>query len=168
MDLIARRARVNKRMLYHYFGNKHALFSAVLGHKIAQREALLSSAPDDPIEALQYWFDAACRDLDWFRLLGWEALQHPEKGLVHEKQRRAISMQALEQTKRRQARGLWPAGLDPAHLLLSMMAITAFPLVLPQTTRLVTGRSVLDPKFQRDRQLFLRQFAKVLRACPQG
>jgi TetR/AcrR family transcriptional regulator len=168
VDLIARRARVNKRMLYHYFGNKHDLFSAVLGHKIAQREALLSSAPENPSETLQYWFDAACRDVDWFRLLGWEALQRSDRGLVHEEQRRAISIQALGQTRRRQAKRLLPAGLDPAHLLLTMMAITAFPFTLPQAARLVTGRSVSDPKFQQAHRQFLRQFAKLLRMPPRG
>ena len=168
VDVIARLARVNKRMLYHYFGNKHDLFSAVLEHKLAQREAMLASAPEDPCETLPYWFDAACRDVDWFRLLGWEALQRSDRALVHEEQRRAISIQALEQTRRRQAKGLLPAGLDPAHLLLTMMAITAFPLTLPQTTRLVTGRSALDPEFQQDRRRFLKQFAKLLRAVDKG
>jgi len=165
VDVIARRARVNKRMLYHYFGSKDDLFSAVLVHKVAQREALLSSAPEEPSQTLNYWFDAACRDPDWFRLLGWEALQRPHRALVHEKHRREVSRQALEQIQQRQARGFLPAGLDPRHLLLTMMAITTFPLALPQTTRLVTGHSVLDPKFRQERKTFLTQFAKLLRVA---
>ena len=38
VDAIARRARINKRMLYHYFGDKAGLFREVLRRKIAQRE----------------------------------------------------------------------------------------------------------------------------------
>ena len=37
VDVIARRARINKRMLYHYFGDKEGLFREVLRRKIAQR-----------------------------------------------------------------------------------------------------------------------------------
>ena len=32
VDAIARRARANKRMIYHYFGNKAGLYLAVLEH----------------------------------------------------------------------------------------------------------------------------------------
>src|SRR3989304_1481094 len=39
VDVIARRARINKRMLYHYFGNKEGLFREVLRGKIQQRRS---------------------------------------------------------------------------------------------------------------------------------
>ena len=39
VDVIARRARINKRMLYHYFGDKEGLFREVLRRKIADRSA---------------------------------------------------------------------------------------------------------------------------------
>jgi TetR/AcrR family transcriptional regulator len=162
VDEIARRARVNKRMLYHYFGNKDGLFSAVLRRKIVEREALLASAPDDPAATLAYWFDAACQDLDWFRLLGWEALQGADHPLVHQPYRRTVARRAVASVRARQAQGLLPADLDPAHLLLSLMALTAYPLAFPQATRLVTGRSVADPVFQRARRKFLLRFAKLL------
>src|SRR5512142_2330134 len=75
VDAIARGAGVNKRMLYHYFGNKDGLFSAVLRQKVQEREALLAAAPENPAELLVHWFNAACNDPQWFRLLEWEALQ---------------------------------------------------------------------------------------------
>jgi len=162
VDAIARRAGINKRMLYHYFGDKHGLFSAVLRHKLAQRDALLAVAPDDPSEALAYWFDAACNDLDWIRLLEWEALQAGEKKLVLAARRRAGAKNAIERVRRRQARGLLKADLDTRHLLLSVMALTTYPLAFPQVTRLVTGRSPFDPAFQSERREFLRRFAKLL------
>ena len=163
VDAIARRAGINKRMLYHYFGNKHGLFSAVLRHKLAQRDALLAVAPEDARDALAYWFDAACNDPDWIRLLEWEALQAGEKKLVLEVRRRAGAENAVERVRRRQARGLLKANLDTRHLLLSVMALTAYPLAFPQVTRLVTGRSAFDPAFQSERREFLRQFADALR-----
>lgn len=163
VDAIARRAGINKRMLYHYFGNKHGLFGAVLRRKLVERDAVLAVAPDDPAEALAYWFDAARNDLDWIRLLEWEALQAGEKKLVLESRRRAAAQKAVVRVRRRQARGLLNANLDTRHLLLSVMALTTYPLAFPQVTRLVTGRSAFDPAFQRERRAFLRHFANALR-----
>ena len=37
VDFIARSAAINKRMLYHYFGNKKKLFREVLRLKMAER-----------------------------------------------------------------------------------------------------------------------------------
>jgi TetR/AcrR family transcriptional regulator len=162
VDAIARGARVNKRMLYHYFGSKRGLFAEVLRHKLTEREEILASAPEDAAAALGYWFDAACRDRDWIRLLEWEALQGTERPLVHEARRRAAARKAIAQTRRRQSGGFLDAGLDARHLLLSLVALTAYPMAFPQVTRLVTGRSATDPVFQRERRDFLKHFAAML------
>src|SRR3989449_9260402 len=77
-DRIARRARINKRMLYHYFGNKEHLFREILTRKVRERSAWAVTAPDNAAESLAFWFDAACRDLDWVRLMEWEALSAAE------------------------------------------------------------------------------------------
>ena len=50
VDNIARRASINKRMLYHYFGDKEALFREVLRRKIQQRQAWGVATPDDARE----------------------------------------------------------------------------------------------------------------------
>src|SRR5437660_11582378 len=67
VDVIARRAAINKRMLYHYFGDKAALFREVLRRKMAQRAAWAASAPHDPAASLRYRFELALRDADWVR-----------------------------------------------------------------------------------------------------
>src|SRR5205085_11703760 len=56
VDMIARRARTNKQMLYHYFGNKEALFTATLEDawsdiRAAEEDLALDGL--DPIEALK-------------------------------------------------------------------------------------------------------------------
>ena len=61
VDTIARRASINKRMLYHYFGDKEALFREVLRRKMAERHAWGLATPDLPSESLPYWFDLAWR-----------------------------------------------------------------------------------------------------------
>lgn len=55
MDVIARRAGANKRMIYHYFGDKDALYLAVLEEayrKIRFAERRLDLGHRDPEEAL--------------------------------------------------------------------------------------------------------------------
>src|SRR5271154_5010195 len=71
VDAIARRAGINKRMLYHYFGDKEALFRAVLRKKISERQALDQALTGNMEENVPFWFASACQDMDWVRLLEW-------------------------------------------------------------------------------------------------
>jgi len=164
VDAIARRARINKRMLYHYFGDKEGLFREVLRRKMEERAAWLASAPEDPLERLPYWFRLACRDREWIRLLQWEALHWGERKVIDEERRQGGFARALERFRSLRARGLLSDEFDLGQLLLSMMALTAYPLAFPQLARQATGLSVSDPKFQKRREIFLRQFAAALQA----
>lgn len=159
VDAIARRARINKRMLYHYFGDKEGLFREVLRRKMAERAAWLASAPEDPVERLPYWFQLACRDPEWIRMLEWEALQWGQQAVIDEDRRKESCIRAVDRVRGLQAKGLLNPALDPGQLLLSMMALTAYPLAFPQFARLVTGLEVSDERFQKQREQFLRQFA---------
>jgi len=159
VDGIARRAAINKRMLYHYFGDKEALFREVLRRKIEQRQAWGVATPDDPRESLPYWFDLACKDKDWIRLLEWEALQFGEGRLIDEERRLDAATQAVQRILRRQARGRLSAHLDSRNMLLAMLALTWFPVAFPQLTRLITGLNVSDSRFIRSHETFLRHMA---------
>src|SRR5438445_5249035 len=132
VDRIARRANINKRMLYHYFGDKEGLWREVLRRKIAERQAWGVATPDDPTESLPYWFDLACRDRDWIRLLKWEALQFLDKPLIDEEKRRQAAEQAIARIERRQAVGALTKNTDARYVLLAMMALTTFPVAFPQ------------------------------------
>jgi AcrR family transcriptional regulator len=168
VDVIARRARINKRMLYHYFGDKEGLFREVLRRKIAERSAWLATAPEEPVERLPAWFQLACRDREWVQLLQWEALQWGEKKVIDEERRVESVSRAVERVRQQQAKGLLDPSLDPGQLLLSMMALTAYPLVFPQLARFATGLSVSDEKFQKQRETFLRQIAALLQGKGNG
>ncbi|HXF10780.1 MAG TPA: TetR family transcriptional regulator [Desulfuromonadaceae bacterium] len=163
VDLIARRACINKRMLYHYFGDKEGLFKAVLRRKISERQAWAENLSGDPAETLPFWFEAACKDSDWVRMLEWEALQNGAQKVIDEKERLASVAQGLERIRQRQASGLLSADFDPRHLMLAMRSLTMFPVAFPQLTRMITGRPVADRKFQKERMAFLKQFAAALR-----
>jgi TetR/AcrR family transcriptional regulator len=163
VDAIARRADINKRMLYHYFGDKEDLFKAVLRRKIAERNAWAEASSGEPTETLPFWFEAACKDPDWVRMLEWEALQGTEKKLIDARQRRASVARGLERIRQRQARGQISSEFDPRHVMLAMRSLTMFPAAFPQLTELIMGRPVSDVKFQRSRAEFLKKFAVVFR-----
>ncbi len=162
---IARRARVNKRMLYHYFGNKEDLFREIFDRNLRERARWVTEAPADLGASLTYWFSMACEDSDWIRLIQWEALAVGGGPVVREAERRASFGRAIGDVRDRQRRGLLPDGLDAGHLLLAVMGLITFPLAFPQVTRLVTGLDPADPGFRARRAEFLRAFAAALATC---
>src|SRR5579862_6888436 len=165
VDAIARRAAINKRMLYHYFGNKEHLFRAVLRLKMSQRQAWAETLSGGPAESLAFWFEAACKDTDWVRLLEWEALQDADRHLIDREARRAATARGLKRIRQRQARGQISSELDPRHVMLTMRSLTMFPAAFPQLTRLIMGRPVSDPGFQKERAKFLKRFAAAFRSA---
>ena len=50
IDTIARRARVNKRMLYHYFGDKQDLYREIFRRKLTEKTEVTQATPFDPAE----------------------------------------------------------------------------------------------------------------------
>jgi TetR/AcrR family transcriptional regulator len=159
VDAIARRAAINKRMLYHYFGDKEGLFRAVLRRKIAERQAWAQSLSGDPAESLSFWFEATGKDADWVRMLEWEALQSGEGKVIDETQRLTAVAGGLKRIRQRQARGHLSGEFDPRHVMLAMQSLTMFPAAFPQLTKLIAGTPVLEPRFQKEYARFLKQFA---------
>jgi len=149
-------------MLYHYFGNKEDLFREIFDRKLRERAGWITEAPMDLGASLAYWFQMACDDSDWIRLIQWEALGLGEGPVIREEERRASLVQALGDLRDRQRRGLLPEGLDAGHLLLTVLGVLTYPLAFPQVTRMVTGKSPADPEFRKQRAEFLRRFSEAL------
>ena len=160
-DRIARRAGVNKRMLFYCFGSKETLYREILRRKFSERAALFESAPDDPGAAILHWYEGLSRDLELVRLLEWEALGS-NRELVGEEERRQYLKRTRARLRRAQAQGLLPPALDLPQLQISIIALSAFPLAFPQMTRLATGLTPTDPRFRRRRLAFLRWLGERL------
>lgn len=163
VDAIAGRAGTNKRMLYHYFGDKEALFRAVLRKKISDRQAQAETLSGNPEDDVPFWFEVACKDAEWVRMLQWEALQIPKLTVVDEKQRLAVLEHGLKRIRQRQKRGQLSSEFGPRELMLTIRSLTMFPVAFPQLTRLIMGCEVNDPKFQRKYIEFLKKFSVTLR-----
>jgi AcrR family transcriptional regulator len=163
---IARRAKINKRMLYHYFGDKEELYRAVRRHKICQRKRSVGAQVSDldPVASLPAWFKQNCRDTDWVRLLAWESLQTTRDVVLDEKERRRGVAEAVERVRQKQASGQLRADVPARYLQLARISLTMFPTVLPQLARLITGRPPRDRKFQREYAQFLETISAAFRS----
>jgi AcrR family transcriptional regulator len=159
VDAIAASASINKRMLYHYFGDKEGLFREVLRKKMAQRRAWNLATPDDPMSSLPYWFDLACKDRNWVRLLEWEALQFANRKLIDEGRRSKSARDSVERIAGKQKLGHLSSDMDAGAMLLGMIALSWFPVAFPQLTRLVTGQSAEDEEFIHKHRAFLERVA---------
>jgi AcrR family transcriptional regulator len=163
VDVIAKSARINKRMLYHYFGDKEALFREILRRKIAERKAFMADAPENPFESLPQWADLMATDPEWIRMLQWEALHWGERrSVIDEDRRRESFRRAVQSLRKQQARGAFPRELDAGQLIISMLALTAYPFAFPQLVRLATGLRVSSQQFQKQRAEFLRKLGARL------
>lgn len=160
---IARRAKVNKRMLYHYFGNKEDLFREMLRDKLASRGQRFHTFSADLVEGLPLLFEQNHQDADWVRLLGWESLQTSGGRVQDEAGRRARAAATNALIRRQQAAGKIMAGIQPEHFHVVMTSLTIFPVAFQQLTRIITGKSASDPAFRRDYAHFLKQVAAAFR-----
>ena len=163
VDAIARAASVNKRMLYHYFGDKEALYRAVLRAGIATNLDLVAAAPADPAELLPFLFTRVLERADGFRLMQWEALGAGERKAVAEEERRKAWVEAAERLRDAQHAGHLHQDLEAEHLVLALMALTVFPQAFPQLVRMVTGARPSDAGFQQRQARFLRRLGTYLR-----
>lgn len=82
VDLIVGQARVNKRMVYHYFGSKDALFEAALSEVYQRIEAIefhaieSGQSPREKLaRLLESYFDFLDAEPEFTRLLQWENLE---------------------------------------------------------------------------------------------
>lgn len=154
---IARRASANKRMIYHYFGDKEGLFRAVLRFKIQDRMARVEAQlpESDAVSRMPLWFKQNCLDAGWVRLLAWESLQTAKDEVMDEKARRRHLAGLAARIRKRQRAGILRDDAPASFLLLAKTSLTMFPMAIPQLARHIIGRSPHDPRFQKEYAKFL-------------
>jgi len=166
-DAIARRARVNERMIFYCFDSKESLYRAVLAQKLSAKAGMVESTPEaDFVSSMVSGFAEISTDTDGLRMWQWEALDRSNRKLVAEEERRAYFQAEVARWRRAKARGTLPPDADEEMLLLVSAALRTFPLTLPQVTSLVTGMDPLDPEFQRKWTACLEWIGRRLLAPP--
>jgi predicted NAD/FAD-binding protein len=101
------------------------------------------------------------RDLDYVRLLQWEALEQP-RHRDPDGTRQAVYDDLIDAVRQEQARGQLPADTDAGHLALSLLGVTLFPYVLPQLTEMLTRQRPASTTWLHERDAHLRTLAATL------
>jgi AcrR family transcriptional regulator len=148
VDAIAARANINKRMLYHYFGNKEDLYLSVLeetyrGIRAAERTLHLEDLPPD-------------QGIERLVTFTWEYfLAHPEfLSLLNTEN--LMRARHLKRSKRIQELhsplvGLFRSGVDPVQLYVSIASLGFFYLSNRWTLSTIFGRDLNSDKALEER-----------------
>jgi AcrR family transcriptional regulator len=162
---IAAAAGVNQQLISYYFGGKSGLAQAI-GRLWRSYEAALVPDKTSLAERVQLYGQAIARDPRLFqeaKLLAWEGLQEPPFDVEETEfaERDARLKEEVADIAARQARGEIDAALDPAALLLILMAAGTALAVYPQLVRGLFGVAADAPDFI---EYYSAQLARVVRA----
>jgi AcrR family transcriptional regulator len=152
VDAIAARAKANKRLLYHYYGNKEALYSAVLldaYQEIRRGERELSLTQFAPVEAMDRLVRFTFRHFlanPWFpRLLAVENLQNARflKQIVDIPALHSPLVAELREILRRgHESGVFRTDVDPMQLYISIAGLGYFYVSNMKTLSVIFGRDL--------------------------
>ena len=154
VDSIAERAKANKRLLYHYFGNKEALYQAVLLDaytEIRQGERKLSLRQHHPVEAIDRMVRFTFRHFlanPWFpRLLAVENLQNArflkqiaDLPALHS----PLVTELRDIVDRGNRMGLFRTDVDPMQLYISIAGLGYFYVSNMKTLSVIFQRDLSD------------------------
>ncbi len=152
VDVIAERADINKRMIYHYFGSKKALFQRVLEEayidiRTAEQQLQLEALP--PREALKklviFTWEYYLKNPEFITLVNSENLHkavHLKKSkVIHVVSRRFVDM-VDELLKRGVKEGVFRRGVDPVQLNITIAGVAYYYLTNRHTGSIVFERDL--------------------------
>jgi AcrR family transcriptional regulator len=161
VDRIAARAGANKRMLYYYFGDKDALFLAVLErayeHIRSEEQTLrLTDLPPSQgvAKLIAFTWDYFLAYPEFITLLNSENL-HEARHLKRSRKIRAMHSPLVatlrEVLERGERSGEFREGVDPVQLYVSIAALGYFYLSNNHTLSTIFGRDLMAPRAKRAR-----------------
>jgi len=164
VDVIAARAKANKRMIYHYFGNKEGLFQRVIETAyidIRSAEQKLKLDHLEPCEALeklvrftwQYYLD----NPEFITLVNSENL-HKAKHLKKSEVIRVVSRKFIDMVsnllERGTEAGVFRPGIDPVQLNITIAAIGYYYLTNRYTGSIIFERDLMAAQMLEQRLQF--------------
>lgn len=152
VDAIARLAGANKRMIYHYFGNKEELYLAALERVYADRRASdrrFDPEHDDPRAALaaliRFNFDYFTEHPEFITMLNNENLcgaRHLARSQRIRELHSPLIARIGELLRRGEELKLFRAGVDPVQLYISITALGYFYFSNRWTLSRIFGRDL--------------------------
>jgi len=158
MEHVAKRAKLNKTLVYRHFGDKENLYLETLRRELTKRQAFLAALPPNLEEMLVFWSRQQAKDADFTRLVAQEGLHDRGDEPVEATARKAYYAQQIEMIRGMQASGALNKAIDPEPLFFALLMLTVGPVLLPQVMRLAIPG---DDRAERWDQ-FLRSLANVL------
>lgn len=151
VDAIAAAANVNKRMLYHYFGDKAGLYAAAV-NRVARRvlarieRGLVEAEVHDPVTALAHlievFFDAAHDEPHYVKLMAREGADEWESQSPLGQEERCLALQGAMEALFRRVLPLLRRGVEQGVLrddldlnmvvVLGILLCRAYLLALPR------------------------------------
>lgn len=161
VDRIAERAGANKRMLYYYYGNKEALFLAVMEasyERIRSAERGLHLAEVDPEEGIrrlvEFTWAYYLKNPEFLTLLNSENL-HKARHIRRSKNIPAMHspfVATIEDLLRRGVRaGKFRRGVDAVQLYISIASLSYFYQSNRHTLSTVFARDLFAPRHRAER-----------------
>jgi AcrR family transcriptional regulator len=161
VDRIAARAGANKRMLYYYYGNKEALFLAVMEAsyaKIRTAERSLKLGETDPVEGIrrlvEFTWAYYLRNPEFLTLLNSENL-HKARHIKRSKDIPAMHSPFVATIEDLLARGVkagkFRRGVDAVQLYISIASLSYFYQSNRHTLSTVFARDLFAPRHRAER-----------------
>ncbi len=164
IDTIAERAKANKRMIYHYFNGKEALFTAVLEDayldiRAAERKLELDKMePKAAIDALvAFTWRYYLKNPEFLTLVNSENLHKARhiktsKEIKHDYPYFLNVVQGI--IDRGVADGVFRTGIDAIQLNITLAAINYYYLTNKYTGSIIYDRDLMEPKRLEERLAF--------------
>lgn len=164
VDEIAERAKANKRMIYHYFGNKEDLFRIVLEEAysdIRNAEQALELEHLPAREALEklirFTWEYYLKNPEFITLVNSENL-HKARHLKNSNKIEILFKRFMVMVRRLLDRGLeegvFRPGIDPVQLNITIAAIGYYYLTNRFTGSIIFQRDLMSPEALNERLAF--------------
>jgi TetR/AcrR family transcriptional regulator len=164
INTIARKAKVNKQLIYYYFDSKVGLYEAVLGHLIRRWDERMGAGDPHPSAsvAVKAHTDRLLGQggAEWIRFWLWEALQTTSHG--RDVDRARVWARWVDVFKYAQKDGEISNDYDPKMLALSLNSIIVTPYLTPLITELITGMDPNSEAFKKKQATLVQNLVKAL------
>lgn len=164
VDAIAARAKANKRMIYHYFGGKRALFLAVLEAaygdiRAAERKLELDQLePEEALRTLtEFTWNYYLKHPEFLTLVNSENLhkaRHLKQSKVIGAMFTTLGQMVEDILDRGVKQRVFRKGIDPVQLNITIAAIGYYYLTNRFTGSIIYKRDLMAPKALKQRLAF--------------